>query len=340
MGSDSKCIGVEISKECGEAAKKAIAKALQNGLSVRGYENLSEAVDDLKAGKICALVAPGDTKEIGEQVFAKYKRELPKIYGFKDGRLRKRIIRLPICLILPNSIGGHFVLCDAGASTEMDDQDGYINMLFGAQLAFIALNRTSPRVAVLGIGEEDYKMRSLDRAILQHAEADFATGFLRMFGNGIAEPKPIMNGEVDVVIASGREGNLKLKFTEVGVKLLWKYCSYFLSKAIWMKALAYVAVILAVPSLILLTPLLYAMWKHWNPSRYAGGVLAGCPDLVLICHGSSKQKDILRAIQKARDYSNLQMPASLLSCLTRVRNNHPEWFVEESKSFEEDSIVV
>ncbi|WP_371246603.1 phosphate acyltransferase PlsX [Mycoplasmopsis agassizii] len=111
--------------------------------------------------------------------------------------------------------GQKFLMLDVGANLEV--KPSYIYQW--AKLAFIfsknVLGVKTPRLNILNIGTEDYKGFAWHREASQLIEADQN---LAPFYKGFLEPRELMNGVTDIVIADGYAGNMVLKSYEGAVK--------------------------------------------------------------------------------------------------------------------------
>lgn len=324
-------IGVEIGGDDPSQAKRACQEARSKGYRVMEYTDLGQAAHDLKTGVIQALVAPGDTKEAARAVLQIVKP--PEIRRLKGDKYSRSLLLTPIALVLPNARLGHFVLCDAGAQTNVTSQDLYLNLLLGVQYAWHRLEKSKPRVALLHIGEEEHKLRPIDHEFLSFARRGAELGYFTLFGNGIAEAGHVMNGEVDVVVCSGWDGNVALKWCEAGLKLFIKTVKTRLRS--WpLRLLGFICLILGLPALLLALPILRPVVRHFQPKRYAGGLVAGLGKTLLICHGSSTWRDILEAIKRAHDMEHLHVATAMRNVVfnERLPRQLPEWLSVPDRS--------
>ncbi len=301
-------IGVEIGGDDPSQARKACQEARKKGYHIKEYADLGQAAADLKSGTINALVAPGDTKAAAQAVLRIIRP--PTIRRFEGDRSWRSVMLPPIALVLPNARLGQFVLCDAGAQTSVTCQDLYLNLLLGVQYAWHKFEKQRPVVALLHIGEEAHKLRPIDEELLRLARRGEELGFFQLFNNGIAEAGHVMNGEVDVVVCSGWDGNVALKWCEAGLKLFLKTVKHRLRS--WpLRILGVACLALAAPALLLAIPILWPVVRHFQPKRYSGGLVAGLGKTLLICHGSSTWQDILQAIGRAHDIEHLRIAAAV-----------------------------
>lgn len=192
--------------------------------------------------------------------------------------------RAPLATAFPNKRGGFFILTDIGANT--DCHPDYL--LQFATMASIYAERvfglTNPRVALLANGEEDNKGDKLVQET--HALLRKAPG-LNFVGN--VEPKEMVAGAADVVVADGFPGNLTMKTAEAIADMIMGMLREELTRTLPTKVLA-----------ALLRPAFRRVRTRLDYSEYGGALLLGLKGTVVIAHGRSNARAVQSAIRVAR----------------------------------------
>ncbi len=125
-------------------------------------------------------------------------------------RLRRQeaVARPAIGTPFPNRLGGTTLLVDAGAQVDCRAEWLADFARLGCQYARMALGVAEPKVGLLSNGEEPTKGNALVQA------AHERLGALQLDYRGPVEPRGLLSGEVDVVVADGFVGNIALKSAE------------------------------------------------------------------------------------------------------------------------------
>jgi len=199
------------------------------------------------------------------------------------GRVRG-VERPTLATVFP-SRKGFFLLADIGANTDCHPE----YLLQFATMAAIYAEKVygiaNPRVALLANGEEDTKG---DRLVQEaHALLRQAAG-LNFVGN--VEPKEMLTGGADVVIADGFVGNVFVKATEAAAETLLGMVREELTRSLFTKMPA-----------ALLKPAFRRLKGRLDYSEYGGALLLGLNGAAIIGHGRSDAHAIRNAIRVARD---------------------------------------
>ena len=278
-------------------------------------ESAVEGVYALSNGLAQAFVSAGDTQKV-----VRAATRLGRIKIQPPGSGRPRRIKPSIALELPTQMDGkHFVLCDAGGSVEVDEYDlvtfAHAGATYFQELEFNPYQK-KVRVGILAIGEGNDKLRPIELQCLELLRE--VQSFESMGG---VEPLQIISGEVDVVICSGRDGNLALKGVEAGAVMEHSIMRQEFNRGvgsrvagIWVKLIG--------------TRAFTRVRSRLDESRYAGGILFGFEDqhaAIFICHGRSKAKDIYAALERAHSLGDQtgRMQATFKQKLIMY---HPDWF--------------
>jgi glycerol-3-phosphate acyltransferase PlsX len=140
----------------------------------------------------------------------------------------------------------------------------------------------NPSVGLLNIGEEEGKGNDL----VVEAHRMFKESSLNFCGN--IEGRDILSGKADVVVCDGFVGNIILKHSEAMLEVFKKKLREKMrfNPFGWLGAL-------------LLLPVMKKLKKEFDYEEYGGVPLLGANGVVIICHGSSTPRAIMRAISVA-----------------------------------------
>ena len=111
---------------------------------------------------------------------------------------------------------------------------------------------------------------------------------------GNVEGRDINAGTVDVVVCDGFVGNVVLKTMEGLSKAILALLEEMFHNAGFVTKLG----------ALMMKPALKQLAKRIDASEYGGAILLGVKAPFIICHGSSKAKDIKSAIRVAADITN------------------------------------
>lgn len=204
-------------------------------------------------------------------------------------KLQPGVDRPAIAVTLPSKTGVS-ILLDAGATTDCKPANLVQFAHLGTAYASILLDKPTPRVGLLSIGEEPSKGDELTKDTHQL----LLTSGLNFVGN--VEPKEIIRGEVDVTVCDGFVGNLILKATE-GLKELIEDT---LKQAIYTNWLTKLAG-------MVLRPALRTKMKKLDYAQYGGALLLGVNGIVVISHGRSTQLAMENAVKVAARAAERQL---------------------------------
>jgi glycerol-3-phosphate acyltransferase PlsX len=189
--------------------------------------------------------------------------------------------------LLPTVEGKPVVLVDVGANVDCKPQMLAQFAVMGDIYSRQILHRTSPRVALLSIGEEEHKGNDLTRA------AGPLLKGLRLNFVGNVEGRDIYGGKVDVVVCDGFVGNVALKASE-GVGELVKHLLRESLEATISGKIGYA-----------ISRNAFADFKkRLDYSEYGGAPLLGVRGGCIICHGRSNANAFMNAIRVAAEFSD------------------------------------
>jgi glycerol-3-phosphate acyltransferase PlsX len=197
----------------------------------------------------------------------------------------ENVDRPAIATIMP-TLKGPFVLIDAGANVDCTPQNLLQFALMGNVYCRTMFGITSPRIALLSIGEEDTKGNLLTREafkLLRNTHLNFI---------GNIEGKDIFSGDADVIVCDGFIGNVVLKTSEGLAEVIIKMLKREISE-VSTGRLGY----------LLLKPALKNFRKKTDYAEYGGAPLLGINGTCIISHGRSSAKAIKNAIRVAAEFS-------------------------------------
>jgi glycerol-3-phosphate acyltransferase PlsX len=175
------------------------------------------------------------------------------------------------------------VITDLGANA--DSRADWL-VQFGEMAAIYAdrvIGQKEPRVGLLSNGEEEGK----GSALVREATPLFEKSGMNFIGN--IEPKEMLQGKADVIVADGFVGNIMLKTLEALGDTLFGLIRTELTANTLMKLGASI-----------IRPALRRVYKQVDPFEIGGAPLLGVNGVVIIGHGRTNAKGIKNAILQAR----------------------------------------
>ncbi len=229
------------------------------------------ALDLVKAGKADSAVSAGNSGVVLATAL------------YVIGKL-KGVERPAIATVMPTT-KGRFVLIDAGANVDCRPAHLLQFAIMGESYAKYILNIKKPRIALLGIGEEDVKGNELTKETFRLLKG-LNTNFI-----GNIEGKDIFQGGADVVVCDGFVGNITLKVSEG----LAEATTMMLKEEISRRTSGKIGY-------FLLKSAFRSFKKKVDYSEYGGAPLLGINRPCIIGHGRSTSRAILNAIKLAEEF--------------------------------------
>lgn len=220
-------------------------------------------------GKADAFVSAGNTGAI---------LALSTLYALK----RISGVKRPALTSVFNTGKSLVTLVDLGANADSKAEWLVQFGKMGSIYAERVLGLQSPRVALLSNGEEETK----GNALIHEAIDLFRQSGLNFTGN--VEPKQMLDGAADVVVADGFVGNIALKTMEAT------------GSALFSAIRAEVKGLLPTLGALLLRPALRRIYKTADPFEIGGAPLLGVDGVVIVSHGRSNAEGIKNAVLQAR----------------------------------------
>ncbi len=178
-----------------------------------------------------------------------------------------------------NGIG---FLLDIGANPQCKPHHLLQFGIMGSLFMKVMRRIENPSIGLLNIGEEEGKGNEL--AIEAHHL--FRESGLNFYGN--VEGRDILNGAVDVVVCDGFVGNIILKHSEAMLEVFKRK----VREKMRYNPLGWIGS-------LLLAPVLGKIRKEFDYEEYGGVPLLGANGVIIVCHGSSSPRAIMRAITVA-----------------------------------------
>ena len=176
------------------------------------------------------------------------------------------------------------VLLDVGATVDCKPYNIFQFGLMGAAFARDILNKESPRVGLLSIGEEEGKGNS---QVKEAYELFKMAQNLNFSGN--IEGRDLFTGEMDVAVCDGFVGNVALKLSEgLGLSLSRVLKRELLNSGFLPKL-----------GSLLAKSAFRRFAKVVDYAEYGGAPLLGLQNISIVCHGRSNAKAICNATRMA-----------------------------------------
>ncbi|MBX3176754.1 MAG: phosphate acyltransferase PlsX [Candidatus Hydrogenedentes bacterium] len=193
------------------------------------------------------------------------------------------VSRSAICGTFPTTTG-RVLLLDIGANVDCNERHLCEFAEMGYAYSRYALGVEKPRVGLLNIGEESAKGSHVAKVVHRNLTAAPHINFI-----GNIEPKAMFNGDADVVVCDGFNGNLLLKTAEAVARLTGN----LLREEFEGSSMNKIAAMIARKSLL-------AIKAKVDPNESPGAPLLGVNGIAIIIHGSSNSTGVANAIRGAQ----------------------------------------
>ncbi len=224
----------------------------------------------VRDGKADAFVTAGNT---GAALAIATLHSLRRIKGVKRPALTS-LVRVREKMI---------IIADLGANADARPDWLVQFAIMGSLYAEHVIGQKNPRVALLSNGEEEGK----GNALVKDAAALLAKTGLNYTGN--VEPKEMLKGDADVIIADGFVGNIMLKSMEALGDTLFTLIREELTRNP-----------LTMLAALLMRSGLRRIYHQVDPMETGGAPLLGVNGVVIVGHGRSNAKGIKNAIGQAQ----------------------------------------
>lgn len=208
-------------------------------------------------------------------------------------------IERPGIAIVAPTLKGISLIIDVGANIDpKPTQLLQYAIMADAYFRYI-LNRPSPTVGLLNIGEEEGKGTEFikeTRELLEKSSLNFT---------GNVEGKDLFSGKCDIIICDGFVGNVALKVSESAAEAM----QVFLKRHLLSNPLGKMG-------LVFLKTGLSRLMKELDYSEYGGAPLLGVNGVVIIGHGRSNIKAIKNAIRVAKEEVERKFNEKILEAIS------------------------
>ncbi len=215
------------------------------------------------------------------------------------------IDRPAIISALPTNENGPVYLLDLGANVDCNEQRLAQFAIMGNELCKGVDNISSPRVALLNVGEEEIKgserLRQAAKLINNLDGVNYC---------GFAEANQIFSGDFHVIVTDGFTGNSVLKASEGLSLFLLSKIKHAFQKNWWTRFIG-----------LLAKPVINLFKEEINPERYNGACLIGLRGVVIKSHGSANIDATVCAIEEAISQAKQKVPSRIRESLQLASNN-------------------
>jgi glycerol-3-phosphate acyltransferase PlsX len=258
-----------------EHATEVVEMQESPSVAIRKKKNSSirVGIELVKSGKADAFVSAGHSGVIMATSLL--------LLGKSPG-----VLRPAIATLMP-TIRDTFIMLDVGATVDCKPDNLLQFALMGNTYGQLVLERKSPKVALLSIGEEDTKGNELTKEafkMIRNTDLNFI---------GNIEGKDIFAGKADVVVCDGFIGNIALKISEGLAETILK----MLKREITSVSTGRVGY-------LMMKPAIRSFKKRTDYDEYGGAPLLGINGACIISHGRSTAKAIKNALRVASDFSS------------------------------------
>ncbi len=244
-------------------------------LAVRRKKDSSmrRAFDLVRDGKADAVVSAGNSGAMmGMALF---------LLGRAEG------VDRPAFAALMPSYSKPFLLLDAGANVDCNPDNIIQFALMGNAYSRLVVGVDNPRVSLLSIGEEQMKGNVLIK------ESTKILSSLGINFKGNVEPKDAYMGEADVIVCDGFVGNIFLKTSEGLAEFVMRLLKREMSRSVAARM-----------GYLFMRSVLKNVKKETAYEEYGGAPLLGIKGAVIVCHGRSTPRAIMKAIKIASEFAS------------------------------------
>ncbi len=225
-------------------------------LRMKKDSSMRVAIDMVKDGRVHACVSAGNTGAL----LATARFVLKTLPG---------IDRPAICTTIP-SLRGHTHMLDLGANLDSKAIHLLQFAVMGSELVSAVDDISSPKVALLNVGEEEIKGNEQ----VKQAAALLSASSLNYVG--YAEGDSIYTGDHDVVVCDGFVGNVALKSSEGVARMIRQFIRDEFTRNAFTRLAGLIAL-----------PVIKGLGRRIDPRRYNGASLLGLSGIVVKSHGSA-----------------------------------------------------
>ncbi len=179
------------------------------------------------------------------------------------------------------------ILLDVGASVECRPHHLLQFAVMGSVYARVGFGVSTPRIALLSIGEEETKGNELTR----EAHRLLKGSSLNFIGN--LEARDVYSGHADVIVCDGFTGNVALKISEGLVDVIEGLLGEELSSTMTLRV-----------GSMLTRRALRRFHRRVDYSEYGGAPLLGVAGITIVGHGRSNARAVRNAVAMAYRFAD------------------------------------
>lgn len=262
-------------------AEQVVEMADKPGQALRSKPNSSMnlALELVANGEADAVVSGGNTGALMAKAYFRLKT-LPGV------------LRPALMAALPNQQGGRSYILDLGANPSCDSETLFQFGVMGSVAVQSLDNTTTPRVALLNMGEEEIKGNDVVKNAASRLSLSEHVNY-----TGFVEGNHLFSGKADVIVCDGFVGNIALKSCEGLATLIVDQVKSALMSH-WMYRWFF----------RFLQRRTEKSWQRLKPDHYNGASLIGLRGVVIKSHGSATAKAFSSAIKQAITEAQNQLP--------------------------------
>jgi phosphate acyltransferase len=223
---------------------------------------------------------------------------------FIQGRIRG-VERPALGTILPGA-GEPAYFLDVGANVGSRPEFLVQFALMGAVYARDVLGRGKPRVGLLSNGEEEGKGDELVKDAYGRLKRQAAAGSSTFQFVGNVEPKDVLAGKADVVVADGFVGNVAIKMAEATADFIFRALRDEVPRGIKGKLGG-----------LLIRPGVRRMRGRMDWREFGGAPLLGIDGVAVVAHGRSDARAFRNAIRVAKEAVQAQLVGKIREAVGR-----------------------
>lgn len=221
---------------------------------------------------------------------------------FIQGRIRG-VDRPALGTVLPTAREPAYFL-DVGANVGSRPEFLVQFAQMGAVYAIQVLGRQTPRVGLLSNGEEEGKGDELVREVYGRLRRGLSNARFEFVGN--VEPKDVLAGKADVVVADGFLGNVAIKMAEATADLIFRALREEIPRRPSGKVGG-----------LLIRPGVGRVRQRLDWREFGGAPLLGIDGVVVVAHGRSDARAFRNAVRAARAAAQADLVSKIREAVGR-----------------------
>lgn len=204
-------------------------------------------------------------------------------------------IERPAIVKLIPSLHSRCYVLDLGANVDTSAEHLFQFALLGSLMAAAVDGKSSPRVALLNVGEEEVKGSEQVRLAAHMLAECEALNYI-----GYVEGNDLFHDVADVVVCDGFVGNIALKTGEGVAQLVMEVIEQSFRRTLWGRLLGMLA-----------RPVLESLLRQIDPRRLNGASLLGLQGVVVKSHGNAGERAFRAALRQAAAEVRMRVPQKI-----------------------------